>query len=103
MEPSHAHVGSRLPDGRERDQGRAQIEPELIAARLSLDEIRDYVGADSLAYLSIGGVLEALELPREQFCFACFDGQYAVPVPYDVAAHKFILEEPQDEPLAGVR
>ena len=69
----------------------------------ALDEIRDYVGADSLSYLSIGGVLDALELPRERFCFACFDGLYPVPVPYDVASHKFILEDPQDEPLAGVR
>jgi amidophosphoribosyltransferase len=70
-----------------------QIEHELVAARLTLDEIRDFVGADSLAYLSIGGVLEALDLPRERFCFACFDGLYPVPVPYDVASHKFILED----------
>jgi amidophosphoribosyltransferase len=75
-----------------------QIETELIAATQSLDEIRDFVGADSLAYLSIGGVLDALELPRERFCFACFDGRYAVPVPYDVASHKFVLE---DEALAS--
>jgi amidophosphoribosyltransferase len=70
-----------------------QIEHELIAATHSLEEIREFVGADSLAYLSIAGVLGALELPREQFCFACFDGQYPVPVPYDVASHKFILED----------
>jgi amidophosphoribosyltransferase len=76
-----------------------QVETELIASRLDLEGIRDYLGADSLAYLSIGGVLEALELPREQFCFACFDGIYPVPVPYDVASHKFVLE---DEPVAGV-
>jgi amidophosphoribosyltransferase len=75
-----------------------QIETELIAARLDVDGIRDHLGADSLAYLSIGGVLEALDLPRERFCFACFDGRYPVPVPYDVASHKFVLE---DEPVAG--
>ncbi|MGZ6297145.1 MAG: amidophosphoribosyltransferase [Candidatus Limnocylindrales bacterium] len=81
-----------------------QIETELIAARLDLDGIRDYVGADSLAYLSIGGVLEALQLPRERFCFACFDGHYPVPVPYDVASHKFVLEDDvADGPLARVR
>jgi amidophosphoribosyltransferase len=68
------------------------IETELIAARLDVDGIRRHVGADSLAYLSIEGVLAALELPYEQFCFACFDGHYPEPVPYDVAAHKFILE-----------
>ena len=69
-----------------------QIETELIASTKSLDEIRSFIDADSLAYLSIGGVLDALDLPRERFCFACFDGQYPVPVPYDVDNHKFLLE-----------
>jgi amidophosphoribosyltransferase len=73
-----------------------QIETELIAAHKSVEEIREFVDADSLAYLSIGGVLQALDLPRERFCFACFDGNYPVPVPYDVANHKFLLER---EPL----
>jgi amidophosphoribosyltransferase len=70
-----------------------QVETELIAARSSVDEIRDFIGADSLGYLSIRGVLAALELPYEGFCFACFDGNYPEPVPYDAAARKFILEE----------
>jgi amidophosphoribosyltransferase len=77
-----------------------QIETELIAAQKSVDEIRDYVGADSLAYLSIGGVLDAIDLPRERFCFACFDGQYPVPVPYDPGNHKFVLER-EPEVVAG--
>ena len=71
-----------------------QVETELIAATHSEDEIRDFIGADSLGYLSIRGVLAALELPYEQFCFACFDGHYPEPVPYDTASRKFILEEP---------
>ena len=70
-----------------------QIETELIAASHSVEEIREFVGADSLAYLSIGGVLDAIGLPRERFCFACFDGQYPVPVPYDATSHKFVLED----------
>lgn len=73
-----------------------QIETELIAASKSLEEIRQFVDADSLSYLSIDGVLSALDLPRERFCFACFDGNYPVPVPYDVANHKLLLEQ---EPL----
>jgi amidophosphoribosyltransferase len=68
------------------------IETELIASRMSVEQIREFVGADSLAYLSIEGVLAAIDLPRDRFCFACFDGQYPVPVPYDVASHKFVLE-----------
>jgi amidophosphoribosyltransferase len=69
-----------------------QIETELIAAQKSVPEIQEFIGADSLSYLSIGGVLDAVDLPRERFCFACFDGNYPVPVPYDVANHKFLLE-----------
>jgi amidophosphoribosyltransferase len=70
-----------------------QIETELIAATHSVEEIQAFIGADSLGYLSIRGVLEALELPYERFCFACFDGRYPEPVPYDASSRKFILEE----------
>jgi amidophosphoribosyltransferase len=72
-----------------------QIETELIASRMSVDEIRDFVGADSLSYLSIQGVLTAIDIPRERFCFACFDGNYPVPVPYDAGSRKFMLEPVQ--------
>jgi len=70
-----------------------QIETELIAATHSEEDIRAFIGADSLGYLSIRGVLAALDLPYERFCFACFDGRYPEPVPYDAASRKFILEE----------
>jgi amidophosphoribosyltransferase len=70
------------------------IETELIAGTHTEAEIREFIGADSLGYLSIRGVLAALDLPYERFCFACFDGVYPEPVPYDAASRKFILEEP---------
>ena len=70
-----------------------QVETELIAATHSVEEIREFIGADSLGYLSIRGVLAALDLPYDRFCFACFDGNYPEPVPYDAARRKFILEE----------
>ncbi len=70
-----------------------QVETELIAGTMSVDEIRDFIGADSLGYLSIQGVLAALELPYDRFCFACFDGRYPEPVPYDASQRKFMLEE----------
>ncbi len=69
------------------------IETELIAASHTEAEISDFIGADSLGYLSIRGVLAALDLPYDRFCFACFDGNYPVPVPYDAARRKFVLEE----------
>ena len=71
-----------------------QVETELIAATHDAEQIREFIGADSLGYLSIRGVLAALELPYDRFCFACFDGRYPDPVPYDSASRKFILEEP---------
>ncbi len=71
-----------------------QVETELIAATNSVEQIRAFIGADSLGYLSIGGVLAALDLPYDRFCFACFDGNYPEPVPYDVEQRKFLLEEP---------
>jgi len=70
------------------------VETELIAATHTEPEIREFIGADSLGYLSIKGVLAALDLPYERFCFACFDGHYPEPVPYDAASRKFMLEEP---------
>src|SRR5438034_5663243 len=70
-----------------------QVETELIAATHSEEEIRAFIGADSLGYLSIRGVLAALDLPYDRFCFACFDGNYREPVPYDAARRKFVLEE----------
>jgi len=70
------------------------IETELIASTHNQEQIREFIGADSLGYLSIRGVLNALDLPYDQFCFACFDGNYPEPVPYDAASRKFMLEEP---------
>ncbi len=70
------------------------IETELIAGSHTVEEIREFVGADSIGYLSIRGVLAALDLPYGRFCFACFDGNYPVPVPYDAASRKFMLETP---------
>ena len=77
-----------------------QIETELIASTHSVEEIREFLGADSLSYLSIPGVLQGLDLPYDRFCFACFDGQYPVPVPYDTARHKFVLEDAEGEPVS---
>ncbi|HHT05248.1 MAG TPA: amidophosphoribosyltransferase [Hydrogenispora sp.] len=51
---------------------------ELIAARMSVDEIAANIGADSLGFLSEEGLLEAVDLPAEGFCQACFNGCYLV-------------------------
>ena len=54
---------------------------ELIAANAEVEEVRDYVGADSLAYLSLEGLKEATGVPEAGFCDACLTGNYPVAVP----------------------
>jgi amidophosphoribosyltransferase len=49
---------------------------EMIAHRRTVEEIARELGADSLAYLSLGGVYEAIGTPREMHCDACFTGEY---------------------------
>jgi amidophosphoribosyltransferase len=63
---------------------------KLMAATHSVDEIRKYLNADSLAYLSQEGMVKATGLPKESFCMACYDGDY--PVPYDPAVDKHVME-----------
>lgn len=54
---------------------------ELIAANLNVDEVRAYLGADSLAYLSLEGLKQATGVPDAGFCDACLTGNYPVDVP----------------------
>jgi amidophosphoribosyltransferase len=53
---------------------------ELIAGSLSVEEIRDSIGADSLGFISLAGLTEATTLPASRLCRACFDGNYPIPV-----------------------
>lgn len=53
---------------------------ELIAARMSIPEIVTHLGADSLGFSSLPGLIEAVGLPKELLCLACFDGDYPLPV-----------------------
>ena len=71
---------------------------ELIAARKSVDEIRDHIKADSLGYLSIPGLLRALGLKRDKFCLACFDGKYPIEIPDCLKMCKFALEKDGRKP-----
>jgi amidophosphoribosyltransferase len=63
---------------------------KLMAANHSLDEIRNYLNADSLGYLSQEGMVAATGHPKESFCMACYDGNY--PVQYDPLVDKHIME-----------
>ncbi|MEO8945751.1 MAG: amidophosphoribosyltransferase [Gemmatimonadaceae bacterium] len=54
---------------------------DLVAARMSVEEIRHAIGADSLAYLSYDGMIAATGLPEERFCTSCFSGVYPLGAP----------------------
>jgi amidophosphoribosyltransferase len=49
---------------------------DLIAARMSVDEVCEYIGADSLGYLSLEGMLDAIGIDRASSCNACWTGKY---------------------------
>lgn len=65
---------------------------QLIASQKSLEEIRDFIGADSLAYLSLDAMVEATGADKDSFCLACFNGDYPVEIPESVRRGKMALE-----------
>jgi amidophosphoribosyltransferase len=65
---------------------------ELIASGLDGDGIRRSIGADSLGYVSLDGLVAASEQPRNRLCRACFDGEYPIPLPEAELVGKHVLE-----------
>jgi amidophosphoribosyltransferase len=63
---------------------------ELVASGLDHEGIRASIGADSLGYVSLDGLVAASEQPKSRLCSACFDGNYPIPLPEVVGKH--ILE-----------
>ena len=63
---------------------------ELIAAKQEIEQIRQHIGADSLAYLTIEGLMSAVEQPKDSFCTACFTGEY--PMPVQLQMDKLVFE-----------
>ena len=61
---------------------------ELIASSHSVEEIRDHIGADSLGYLSVEGMLKVVSAPHDM-CTACFTGEYPTEVPVDFTKEQF--------------
>jgi amidophosphoribosyltransferase len=64
---------------------------KLIANQMSMEEIAKYLGVDSLGYLDVEGMVRATGRPLNEFCLACFTGNY--PLPVDPALDKFIMEK----------
>ena len=65
---------------------------ELIASGLEVDEIRRSIGADSLSYVSLEGLIAATTIVEEKLCTACFTGKYPISVPTDMSEGKMRLE-----------
>jgi amidophosphoribosyltransferase len=72
---------------------------ELIAANLTVEEIREYLGVDTLAYITLDGLLDATGAVGAGFCTACLTDDYPVPVP--VSLRKSVLEH-NDMPMGGL-
>jgi amidophosphoribosyltransferase len=66
---------------------------ELVAHSRTIEQIRDYLEVDSLAYLSLAGMLAAAKTADADFCHACFSGHY--PIPIDPSFQKDIFERHQ--------
>ncbi|MDA0563732.1 amidophosphoribosyltransferase [Streptomonospora sp. S1-112] len=81
---------------------------ELVAGNLSTEEIRDSIGADSLAYIALDELVEATRVPKDRLCRACFDGEYPIEVDED-SRGKYLLEKScgtpgvADEPSLAAR
>jgi len=65
---------------------------QLIAAYKSIEEVEEYIGSDTLKYLSVEGLLRACRGGSEGFCTACFTGDYCIEIPKSVKITKGILE-----------
>jgi amidophosphoribosyltransferase len=58
---------------------------DLIASRLDVESIRRHIGADTLGYLSLDGMVRATGGTTDELCTACFTGDYLVPVQLELA------------------
>lgn len=74
---------------------------ELLAANLDLDEMRAFLGVDSLAYLSMDDVRAAIAVPNAGLCDACVTGDYPVPIPK--VLNKHVLDPKVNRPADGSR
>ena len=74
---------------------------ELIAATKTVPEIKERLGADSLGYLSLDGLIRAVDLPKDIFCLACFTGDY--PLPVQIGMDKLALEALRQEEISEIR
>jgi amidophosphoribosyltransferase len=66
---------------------------ELVANGLEVDGVRRSIGADTLGYITLEGLVAATEQPKSRLCMACFDGTYPIPLPSEALIGKHLLED----------
>ena len=69
---------------------------ELIASGLGVEDVRASIGADSLGYISLEGMVAATDQPPDRLCTACFTGDYPIALPAEAFLGKHTLEDQQD-------
>jgi len=65
---------------------------ELIAAERSVEQVKEFVGVDSLHYQTVDGLVASVPGSRNGYCLACFTGEYPVEVPEDENMDKYAME-----------
>jgi len=66
---------------------------EFIANHKTLEDIREFLKADSLKYLTMSGLVKAVGESKEKFCFACFNGEYPVQIPENIESDKCSIDK----------
>jgi len=72
---------------------------ELLANNRNLDEIKEFLGVDSIGYMSLEGLLSCVTNPTDNYCTACWNGKYRIPV--DITLNKFSMEHYQMQMFEG--
>jgi amidophosphoribosyltransferase len=75
---------------------------ELVASGVDVEGVRRSIGADTLGYVSLDGLVAATEQPRTRLCMACFDGDYPIPLPDEARLGKHLLEDVSSPASLGV-
>jgi amidophosphoribosyltransferase len=61
---------------------------ELIASNKEIEEIKEYLGVDSLGYLSVESLVECIGIPRDELCVGCLTGEYPTELPADIKEYE---------------
>jgi len=73
---------------------------DLIAATHTIDEIREFLEADSVAYLSLEGLMSTVGSERRSYCSSCYTGVYPVEFPKDEATYLQLALKMDTEPVS---